>query len=219
MIVNNGRRKIWKYMKRGVGVLGRKFSDSFRDDGKIKVFTIPNVMSMFRICIIPLFIYFYLSQQDTKAFYVLVISGLTDIVDGFIARHFNMVSAVGKALDPISDKLTQVAMLYCLLKRFKAMWVPFLFLIIKELSSAVMAFIAIKTTGEVHGADWHGKLTTVSLYTMMSVHILWPTMPPVLSNSLVGICVILMFNSMVLYSIRSIRMARKGNVSKEEQTV
>ena len=215
----NSSKKVWKYMKRGVGVLGRKFSDSFRDEGKIKVFTIPNIMSMFRICLIPLFIYFYLSQQDAKAFYVLVISGLTDVVDGFIARHFNMVSAVGKALDPISDKLTQVAMLYCLLKRFKVMWVPFLFMIIKELSSAVMAFIAIKTTGEVHGADWHGKLTTVSLYTMMSVHILWPAMPPILSNSLVGICVILMLNSMVLYSIRSIRMARKGNVNKEEQTV
>lgn len=207
------------YMKRGVGVLGKKFSDSFKDDGKIKVFTIPNIMSMFRICLIPLFIYFYLSEHDYKAFFILVISGLTDVVDGFIARRFNMVSAVGKALDPISDKMTQVAMLYCLLNRFAAMWIPFLFMIIKELSSAVMAFIAIKTTGEVHGADWHGKLTTVSLYTMMSLHILWPNMPPVLSNLLVGICVVIMVNSMVLYSIRSIRMARSGNTNKKEQAV
>ena len=188
----------------------RKFSDSFRDEGKIRVFTIPNVMSMFRIALIPVFVCLYLFERDMSAFAILVLSGLTDVVDGFIARRFNMVSAVGKALDPISDKLTQAAMLYCLLKRVDAMWIPFLLMIFKEIFSGVAALIAIKNTGEVHGADWHGKVTTLSLYGMMSLHILWPSMPPVLSNILIGICVILMLNSLVLYSLRNIGMAIKG---------
>ena len=109
-----------------------KFSDSFRDDGKIKVFTIPNILSMFRIVLIPLFIWLYVNRNDREAFVILILSGVTDVFDGFIARRFGMISAVGKALDPISDKLTQVAVLYCLLNRFEAMWIPFLLMIFKE---------------------------------------------------------------------------------------
>ncbi len=195
-----------------------KFRDGFKDDGKVKVFTIPNILSMFRICLIPLFVYLYLNHNDMKAFAILVLSGLTDVVDGFIARHFNMVSAVGKALDPISDKLTQGAMLYCLLKRFSAMWVPFWLMIVKEVFSGAVALVAIRRTGEVHGADWHGKITTLSLYAMMSLHMLWPSMPSVLSNLLVGVCVILMILSLVLYSIRNFSMAKKRDIAIGEKT-
>ena len=196
-----------------------KFRDSFKDDGKVKVFTIPNILSMFRICLIPLFVYLYVNQNDMRAFAILVISGLTDVVDGFIARRFNMISAVGKALDPISDKLTQAAMLWCLLNRFDAMWIPFILMIFKELFSAFAAFLAIKHSGEVHGADWHGKLTTLSLYTMMALHILWPTMPPVLSNLLVGMCVVFMIMSLVLYSIRNLGMVKKFKNKGEKKAV
>ena len=188
-----------------------KFSDGFRDEGKIKIFTIPNILSLFRICLIPVFMVMYLKGRDISAFAILVLSGLTDVVDGYIARHFDMISAVGKALDPISDKLTQGAMLYCLLTRFQAMWIPFLLMIFKELFSAISAFVAIKLTGEVHGADWHGKVTTLSLYGMMALHILWPGIPRVLSNILVGICVALMILSLVLYSLRNIGMAKKAH--------
>ena len=194
-----------------------KIKEGFKDDGKIRVLTIPNILSMFRICLIPLFVYYYLNQNDMEAFAVLVLSGITDVVDGFIARRFNMISAVGKALDPISDKLTQVAMLYCLLNRFNAMWVPFLLMIAKELFSGIVALFAIRRTGEVHGADWHGKVTTLSLYAMMSLHILWPSMPAVLSNMLVGACVGLMVLSLVLYSIRNFSMAKKSKADAGEQ--
>lgn len=210
---------LWSNLKRGVFFMQKKIFDSFRDEGKIKVFTIPNIMSMFRIALIPIFIGLYLSEKDSAAFVVLVLSGLTDVADGFIARRFNMISAVGKALDPISDKLTQAAVLYCLLKRFGAMIVPFLLMIFKELFSGVAALIAIKSTGEVHGADWHGKLTTASLYAMMSVHIVWPSMPPVLSNILIGFCVMLMLLSLVLYSMRNIGMALKAKGTKKEKIV
>lgn len=203
--------------KKELDKMESRFKDGFKDDGKVRIFTIPNIMSMFRICLIPLFIYFYLNSKDAEAFAVLVLSGFTDVCDGFIARRFNMISAVGKALDPISDKLTQVAMLYCLLKRFNAMRVPFLLMIVKEVFSGIVALVAIRRTGEVHGADWHGKATTVSLYTMMSLHILWPSMPPVLSNMLVGACVILMVLSLVLYSIRNFTMALKSNVTVGEE--
>ncbi len=200
--------------------MNNKLSDSFRDEGKIRIFTIPNILSMFRICLIPVFIWLYLSGKTTEAVVVLVLSGLTDVADGFIARHFNMISAVGKALDPVSDKLTQAAMLFCLLKQFKAMWVPLILMFFKEIFSGIAALIAIKSTGQVHGADWHGKLTTVSLYTMMAVHIVWADIPPVFSNALIGICVVFMVMSLVLYSLRNIGMAKKArDDAKGEITV
>ncbi len=190
--------------------MARSFLESFKDDGKLRIFTIPNVLTMFRIVLIPVFVWLYLSKRDTEAFFVLIMSGLTDVVDGFIARRFNMISSVGKALDPISDKLTQVAMLLCLLSRFDGMWVPFVLMIFKEIFSGICALIAIKNTGEVHGADWHGKLTTLSLYAMMALHIVWPSIPKVLSNVIIGICVLLMILSLLLYSARNIGMAVKA---------
>lgn len=98
-----------------------------------KVFTIPNLLSFFRICLIPVIVWLYCSRKEylwTAA--VLLLSGLTDIADGFIARHFHMVSTVGKVLDPVADKLTQGAMLFCLLTRFPAMLAMLLLLIIPK---------------------------------------------------------------------------------------
>ena len=200
-------------------MMNNRLSDGFRDEGRIKIFTIPNLLSMFRICLIPVFIYFYLGKETNYALLVLILSGITDIADGFIARHFNMISAVGKALDPVSDKLTQAAMLFCLLKQFNAMWVPFILMIFKEVFSGIAALVAIKSTGQVHGADWHGKLTTVSLYSMMSIHIVWPSIPPVASNILVAVCVILMIISLVLYSFRNIGMAKKSRDENQEESL
>lgn len=183
---------------------------------RVKIFTIPNILSLFRICLIPLFMYLYVNHLDMKAFMILVISGLTDVCDGFIARRFDMVSSVGKILDPISDKLTQGAMLLCLLQRFKAMWIPFLLMFFKEVFSGIVAMIAIKKTGEIHGADWHGKITTLLIYSMMSLHILWPSMPEALSFALVGLCVVFMVFSLILYSIRNISIANSVNKREEK---
>ena len=202
--------------RKDVELVETRLRDGFKDNGKVKIFTIPNILSMFRICLIPLFICLFLNRKDTEAFMVLVLSGVTDVVDGFIARRFNMTSAVGKALDPISDKLTQAAMLGCLINRFKAMWVPLILMVFKELFSGVAALLAIKTTGEVHGADWHGKVTTVSLYIMMSLHMVWPSMPAALSAALIGGCVALMLLSLVLYSIRNIGMIIKVKMKEKE---
>lgn len=95
---------------------------------------------------------------------VLILSGLTDLADGYIARRFNMTSDLGKALDPVADKLTQAAMMLCLLTRFRLMLIPLSIIVIKELVTGVFSLVVIKKTGRVMSADWHGKLTTLLLY-------------------------------------------------------
>ena len=75
--------------------------------------TVPNVLSLLRIAILPAFIILYLFSREYQsdamqytAFALLIVSGLTDCLDGFIARRFNQASEIGKLLDPIADKLT-----------------------------------------------------------------------------------------------------------------
>ena len=79
-----------------------------------KVLTIPNALSVVRILLIPLFAYLYFKGHYAFAAIVLTVSGLTDVVDGFIARTFNMISTLGKILDPFADKLTQLVVVLCL---------------------------------------------------------------------------------------------------------
>ncbi len=180
---------------------------------KNKVITIPNILSLVRLCLIPIIVWFYRCKQDYfGTLMILVLSGVSDILDGIIARHFGMISDVGKVLDPIADKLTQVTMLICLVARFPSMIILVIILFVKEITAAVMGFFTIKKTNIVKGAVWHGKLNTVLLYLMMIVHLIWFDIPIVLSNTLIVICSIMMLVSAVLYGIQNIKMLTKKKV-------
>ena len=82
------------------------------------IFTIPNILSMFRLLLLPVIVYMYMNQKDyVLTGTLLVISGVTDLLDGYIARTFNMMSNLGKILDPVADKATQAVVLLCLVTR------------------------------------------------------------------------------------------------------
>ena len=175
-----------------------------------QLFTIPNLLSLLRLCMIPLIIWLYCTQKNyALTAVVLVLSGLTDMVDGYIARRFNMVTDLGKALDPVADKLTQASVLFCLLSRFRMMLVPLLLLIFKEVCNGVMSLVVIKKTGKVCGADWHGKVCTWLLYAMMFVHIVWFDISREWTTALISICVIMMTVSFALYMVRNYKMLTK----------
>ena len=88
-------------------------------DWKKDVFTIPNILSVFRLLLIPVYLGLYLKAGDDLDMHlfaagVLGLSCLTDAVDGQIARRFNMISTLGKILDPLADKATQFSLILCL---------------------------------------------------------------------------------------------------------
>ena len=173
---------------------------------KNKILTIPNLLSLFRIGLIPLFIWLYsIKQEYLWTGFILLLSGITDIVDGWIARHFNMVSNVGKVLDPIADKLTQGMMLLCLIERFPLIIMILVLLIIKEMIAAFMGLIVIHKTGQVNSARWHGKVATLILYIMMIIHVVFPTIPEDLSNIIILICIGMMIISLILYNIQNMK--------------
>ena len=185
-----------------------------------KILTVPNLLSLIRICLIPLFVWLYLGKDDViGTAIVLVASGLTDAMDGFIARHFNMVSDFGKALDPFADKLTQFAMLCCLVVRFPRMIWLIVVLCVKEIFVAFSHISVIQKTDLVLGAAWHGKITTILLYIVMILHLLWLEIPDTLSWILVSLCIGMLLLSGVLYLVRNYRATHREPDTMENAAV
>ena len=137
------------------------------------------------------------------------------MADGFIARHFNAVSNVGKILDPIADKLTQAAMLFCLVTRFPLMAAPLGVLVLKEIFIGTTGLLMIRKTGEVIGADFHGKVATTLLYIMMILHIFWISIPAGISAATIGICLVSMIFTLFIYGKRNVKVLR-GNLSSRK---
>ena len=174
---------------------------------KDKIITIPNILSLFCLLLIPVIVWLYTVRKDPIwTTVILVLSGITDIVDGIIARNYHMVSDFGKAFDPIADKLTQITMLFCLVSRFKWMLLPLCVMVIKEVTAGILGLLVIRKTGKVDGAVWHGKATTVSLYSMMIVHLMWFNIPGIVSGILVGACTALALLSAFMYSRENVRI-------------
>lgn len=183
------------------------------NESKNKIVTIPNLLSAFRLLLIPVFIWAYCGRHDSLLTAgILLLSGLTDMADGFIARRFHMVSDLGKMLDPIADKLTQAAMLFCLVTQFPMMWIPLILLAVKEIFVGITSLLVIRKSGTVTGAVWHGKVNTTALYLMMLVHIIWRDIPSTLSNLMIAVCFVLMMFSWVLYGWHNVRsLVKKGD--------
>lgn len=181
------------------------------DKYKHKIITVPNILSFFRLLLIPVIVWLYIVKKDPLwTMIILALSGVTDIVDGIIARKCNMISDFGKAFDPVADKLTQIAMLFCLVSRFRWMLLPLCLMIAKELVAAILGLLVIRKTGRVEGAVWHGKATTVSLYGMMIIHLIWFHIPGVVSGILIGACTALALLSAFLYTGENMKKLLSG---------
>ena len=173
---------------------------------KDQIITIPNILSFFRLALIPVIVWLYVFRDSRLwTMVVILISGLTDIIDGFIARKFNMTSDFGKAIDPLADKLTQLAVLCCLIIDFPLIGLPVTVMIIKEIGSFVLRLIVFKKTERVDSAAWHGKLTTVLLHSIILLHVIWISIPEGISTACILLCTLMMIISCILYSIQGAR--------------
>lgn len=167
---------------------------------KDQILTIPNLLSVVRLALIPLIVWLYCgAQQYDIAVAVILLSGMTDVVDGYIARHWHMVSDFGKILDPMADKLTQAAIILCLLTKYPLMRWLIIFFVIKEMMMVIMGLLVIKKTDAVNSAKWYGKVNTVVLYAVMMLLILFPSLPDTVVNLLIVTCVCVIVASLGLY--------------------
>ena len=129
----------------------------------IMVKHIPNLLTMLRFVLIP-FIVGYLNEGNyILAFAFLTISGLTDVLDGFIARKFNFITNFGKLVDPLADKATQISVLTVLtLQNIIPLWILIIVLLKECTMIAGASFLYGKEL--VVSSKWYGKLSTVLFY-------------------------------------------------------
>lgn len=168
---------------------------------KEQILTVPNLLSVVRLLLIPLIIWLYcVKQAYTAAVGVIILSGITDMADGIIARKFHMVSDFGKILDPVADKLTQAAIIICLTTRYKRMLVLIVLFAVKELCMGLMGAVTVKKTDTVNSAKWFGKVNTVVLYVVLVLLIFFQGMPEALANALIFLCGCMMLLSFIMYA-------------------
>ena len=190
------------------------------EKAKKQILTVPNALSLLRILLVPVFMYLYMAKGNVLwTAIVLIISCLSDVIDGPIARKYNQVSDVGKALDPVGDKLTQIGLMVCLIAKYPLMWIPAIIIVVKEITSGILGLVTIKQAHVVKGAVWHGKLTTVLLFIMMGLHLLWPPkLPDLISWISIGITCAMMLYSFAMYTLRYIRTLREAKAAKKEES-
>ena len=124
---------------------------------------VPNILTIIRFLLIPFILIYIFTGNYILAFVFFTLSGITDIADGCIARKYNLISNFGKLMDPLADKLTQIATLTSLVVvKIIPLWI-LIIVISKE-------FIMICGASFLYGKDvvvyskWYGKLATVLLY-------------------------------------------------------
>lgn len=147
-------------------------------DWKKDLFTIPNLLSLFRLVLIPVYVVIYLNAQDDTDHYIaagiLAVSCLTDAIDGKIARHFNMISTVGKILDPIADKATQFTLIVCLAIRNPVLWILVCLFFIKECFQLIAGLMTLRKGQMLSGALISGKICTTVLFVSLIVLVMMP---------------------------------------------
>ncbi|HOB36667.1 MAG TPA: CDP-alcohol phosphatidyltransferase family protein [Candidatus Avimonas sp.] len=166
---------------------------------------VPNALSLFRIALLPLFAYLYLNggQNQTYshlAFGVFILSGISDSLDGIIARKFNQITDLGKILDPLADKLTQVTVAVCLALRYRIVVYLLAICLVKEICQTIGSVILLRRGIKIQGARWFGKISTFTFYGVMILIVGWPEMPQWLLTTLVVIVALLMVFAFVNYA-------------------
>ncbi|HHX02691.1 MAG TPA: CDP-alcohol phosphatidyltransferase family protein [Tissierellia bacterium] len=164
------------------------------------VLTLPNMISFFRLLLIPVFIWLAAIQKNYLASAVVfVVSFISDILDGLIARRTGAVSDLGKFLDPLADKLTQLVVMLILALRYPILWLLVVVFVIKEVLLFVLGLYVYKKTDTVNSAKWHGKLVTGLIALVMVILLILEDMSIQAVERLTTICLAAMVISFFLY--------------------
>ena len=149
-------------------------------DWKKEILTIPNLLSLFRLALIPVYVFIYLNARSVTDYYVaagiLAVSCLTDLIDGKIARHFNMISTVGKILDPLADKATQFTLIVCIAMEHPVLWALVACFFVKESFQLIAGGINLRKGKMLKGALMSGKICTTILFVSLIMMVMLPNL-------------------------------------------
>jgi cardiolipin synthase len=172
---------------------------------KKDLFTIPNWLSFFRLVLIPVYVIIYLRAEDmvhyALAAGILAVSCLTDMIDGKIARHFNMISTIGKVLDPFADKATQFTMTICIAIKHPVLWHLAGLFVLKEGFQLIAGLLTFRKGKMLDGALITGKVCTCVLFVSLIILVLFPELNERIINFITVVDCCFMLMSFLHYAI------------------
>lgn len=193
----------------------------FIKDWKKEIFTIPNLLSLFRLVLIPIYVAIYLNSKSSADYYlaagILAVSCLTDLIDGKIARHFNMISSLGKILDPLADKATQFTLIICLSLKYNVLWYLIGLFVLKESFQLIAGAINLRKGKMLKGALISGKICTTVLFVSLIVMVMLPNLSIKVVNILAAVDAIFMLIAFTEYVVAYFFMSNKFQ-SLEDKT-
>jgi cardiolipin synthase len=179
---------------------------------------IPNLLSILRLIMIPFFALTFFIISPQVAGIILITSIATDILDGYIARKYDMVTYLGMILDPLADKLMQATVCLCIGVRYSIytqykiiIWLPVVF-VLKELFMMIGAYVVMRSGRKVVPSKWYGKLAAVVFFAITTA-IIFFSPPPFITIILLLIAALFMFFAFVMYIPIFIRI-NKGDVDE-----
>lgn len=150
----------------------------FIKNWKKEILTVPNLLSLFRLALIPVYVVIYLNAKRPTHYFlsaaILAVSCLTDMIDGKIARRYNMVTTVGKILDPLADKATQFTLIICLAIKHPVLWYLVGLFVVKESFQLLAGLFHLSKGRMLNGALITGKVCTTVLFVSLILMILVP---------------------------------------------
>ena len=197
------------------------------------------MLSLFRLLLIPVYMTIYLNASQPRhyiiAAVILAVSCLTDLIDGKIARKFNQISNLGKMLDPLADKLTQITIAIAFFFHFHASPDPMLsgfswifwFFVAKEVLMVVGAIILLAKDFRPAAANWFGKVSTFYYYIVMILLLLvapefglfsrWWSMPDLMIIIMVSLSVVLTLLALISYTPAAVRQLKDSGKASGDQ--
>ncbi|MBE5039629.1 CDP-alcohol phosphatidyltransferase family protein [Ructibacterium gallinarum] len=174
---------------------------------------IPNILTTARLVLVPIFAYLVLGTKNLPlAAVVFILSGVTDVIDGYIARRFHMITNFGKIYDPFVDKLMQITAIVCLaLAEILPVWIIAI-VICKEAAMIIIGGILYLKKIVVH-SNWYGKAATVIFYATIFIMILWRNIPQGWTMAFLVILIISMLYSAGAYLVDTIRHYDEKRIS------
>lgn len=183
-----------------------------KTENKDKLFNIPNGLCFFRILLIPIFLLIYFNA--TQSFHyllsggILIVSGFTDFLDGYIARKYHMVTDFGKLIDPIADKLTQLAVAIALVYTYPLAWSLVGVIVLKDGMLGIVGLYLYQYGLKIEGASWWGKIATAYFYLVVIILVSTNIPTSTLSMLLIITSTLCMVFAFILYAKQLMELNR-----------
>lgn len=174
---------------------------------------IPNILTTVRFLLAPIFVIVFFSSHDNYlrlSAYIFVLAGITDLLDGYIARKYNYITKWGQAMDPLADKIMQLTVLFCLtVYKFLPIWV-LVIVGVKEIMMIIGGIILYtKRNHVVVPANSYGKISTIIFY----VAILFVTFGLPYGKYLVTFAILVTLYAFIRYFIIGMNEMKKYKAS------